>query len=312
MSRRYWRTIFAAGGLALLAGLANAEPIGDDTGSETRTSQAQSEPSDHAQPAADAAVKRGLASVARSLESEKGKPETNNQDQRAERDLAAQEAMAKWAKWMFWAALGSVVLTAIGVGLIWRTLVHTKLAAIAAADAVSEAKSATEAANQTLAVTENTAMRQLRAYISIEPDTVYNWIHRDQVLGVRFITRNHGQTPGGQIYFEYSMALRDAPPKIRAPELPHRYDQKTALFPGATVPVRLYYRGRLSDDEIADIEAGHTRFHTWGVMHYTDAFKKRRRTKFSFSFGGPEFARRMKGEQVEWSWENGPGHNQAT
>jgi hypothetical protein len=67
---------------------------------------------------------------------------------------------------------------------------------------------------------------------------------------------------------------------------------------------------RLTQAEIASVEAGTTHFHTWGVLHYTDAFQEKRTTRFAFSFGGPDFARSMKGiKGASWSWPNRPGHN---
>lgn len=46
------------------------------------------------------------------------------QEHRELADLHAQQDMAFWAKAMFWAAVVSLFLTAIGIWLIWRTLVH--------------------------------------------------------------------------------------------------------------------------------------------------------------------------------------------
>ncbi len=52
--------------------------------------------------------------------------------------------MAAWARNLFWASIVDVLLTIAGVVLIWRTLVHTKTAAVAANAAVDVAKSANE------------------------------------------------------------------------------------------------------------------------------------------------------------------------
>jgi hypothetical protein len=48
-------------------------------------------------------------------------------------------------------------------------------------------------------------------------------------------------------------------------------------------------------------------------MHYQDAFKARRTTKFSFSFGGSDFANYMRGVPgAQYNWEHHQTHNDAT
>jgi hypothetical protein len=169
------------------------------------------------------------------------------------------------------------------------------------------------AANASVLIAEETAKRQLRAYVSVDPKIVYNWKERDRVIAVGLVTRNHGETPGSNIHFMFDMAVRDSIPNFEADHPNRRYEQNTALFPDAEVPVRLFYNARLSDVAVCDIEAGNMRFYTWGVMHYTDAFGQPQSTKFSFSFGGSDFARSMNGDRdAKWFWENCPGHNETT
>ena len=57
--------------------------------------------------------------IARALEAANNKPTPADEEQRAQRDLSAQENMATWAMWMFWAAFSQVILTTAGVFLIW-------------------------------------------------------------------------------------------------------------------------------------------------------------------------------------------------
>lgn len=89
---------------------------------------------------------QGVESAIRQLLAEESRSEKQQQEERDIRDLKAQEEMALWANRMGWAAIASLVLTAAGVFLIWRTLIYTRTAAIAARDAVEEAKRTTEAA----------------------------------------------------------------------------------------------------------------------------------------------------------------------
>ncbi|MCO5082280.1 MAG: hypothetical protein M9955_11555 [Rhizobiaceae bacterium] len=89
----------------------------------------------------------------RELIAEEDKVTADAERERDDADLRAQQSMAVWAFWMFVASALSVVLTGVGVVLIWRTLLHTRDAAIHAGAAVLEAKNATKAAQDAVDVT---------------------------------------------------------------------------------------------------------------------------------------------------------------
>jgi hypothetical protein len=107
------------------------------------------------------------------------------------RDLAAQERMA-------WAALGHLALTAIGVVLIRRTLIHTRRAADAAQAAVNEAKAATGAAKETVAVTQQTAERQLRTHVVVD-NVLFTERGVEGASTAVIKLRNGGQTPAYKV-----------------------------------------------------------------------------------------------------------------
>jgi hypothetical protein len=147
---------------------------------------------------------------------------------------------------------------------------------------------------------DRTAEAQLRAYISITPKVALNWTMASQVApGVSFDAENHGSTVGSETLYEYGMDVFDnpSPANFVLPPLDQRYDQNDSFFPRMIVPVRLSLGRTLTLVEIADVELGTKRFHTWGTLHYRDAFKRKRTTMFSFSFGGPQFAAVVKGRR---------------
>jgi len=86
---------------------------------------------------------------------------TSQEAQTAQRDLAAQNHMAFWAFAMFWPAAGSLLLTAIGVFMIWRTLVYTAVAAQYSKEMAVSATEATKAARQQADIAE----RSQRPYV---------------------------------------------------------------------------------------------------------------------------------------------------
>jgi hypothetical protein len=161
---------------------------------------------------------------------------------------------------------------------------------------------------------EDTAERQLRAYISIDPRDVLNWTNQPQRIGVSFHIKNHGQTPGFEILYDFSMLILDVPlaTDFLWPSVNRQYDQANTIFPSADVPVRFFFDRDITQDERKAIESGGKRFHVRGFMSYRDAFKEPRTTKFSYSFGGPDFAKGMKDPKAKWNWEHGQTHNDAT
>jgi hypothetical protein len=139
--------------------------------------------------------------------------------------------------------------------------------------------------------------RQLRAYISITPKIILNWQNVSDKIGVSFDIKNHGQTPGTNIIFNYSVAIMEKPPQDLT-ITDRQFDQKDTVFPSAEISWRSFKKDIISEEEIMAVEKGIKRFYIWGVMNYRDAFKKTRKTSFSVSFGGPDFARFMKDKSV--------------
>lgn len=214
MSQRDWLFILAAIGLALAA-IANAQPVGRDGAHQAAPNQGQAEPSNKPDPAPRFTIQDALDRVARAMEAANNQPKSADEREQAERDLAAQEGMAKWAKYMFWAAVASVALTAAGVFLIWQTLIYTRTAAIAAKDAVTEAKEATkaailgaEAAERTVAETRRIGDAQVKSYILIN-EAALNWDGPNP--HIMMVCKNTGQTPAP--FFDVGASVKTAPLK---------------------------------------------------------------------------------------------------
>ncbi len=135
MSRRYWLSLIAV--VVLTASLAHAQGVGNDAESKPRATRSASQPKPDAPPSIPVSVQNDIKSIARALEAANNKPEPEAEKRRAEQDLKAQKDMATWALGMLLASGADILLTGVGIFLIWRTLVHTKDAAKAARDAVT-------------------------------------------------------------------------------------------------------------------------------------------------------------------------------
>lgn len=176
MSHRYRMLIVALGCLTVEAALSQ-EPIPPEP--ETQV-EAPSDNQDGAAAGDDASSQEqerapdllpavnGIETAIRDLIAEQRDQAGQDPSSHEVRDLGAQEKMAKWAFWMFVASAATVVLTFAALLAILRTLHHTKRAADAAADMVSEAKATTAAAEKTIGVTREIGEAQVRAYLSVK------------------------------------------------------------------------------------------------------------------------------------------------
>ena len=191
MFRGHWLPSIAVIGLAVAVSAAYAQPVSDDPGSQPSTSQTQTKPPDNETPRILGPIERGVDRITGALETLKPEPKSAREDERAERDLNAQEGMAYWAKWMFWSAGASVVLTGIGVLLIAGTLVYTKRAAIAAADAVR--------------VTRDLGEAQIRAYLHCKSA---KYSLGKEAISAILVIENTGQSPASDVSIRGTVTIQ--------------------------------------------------------------------------------------------------------
>lgn len=148
---------------------------------------------------------KGIESAIRGLVAEESTQARENERARNEADLRAQQEMARWSYWMMVFSGAAVALTGVGVILIWRTLLYTRDAAKAAADAVKEAENATAAARDSVKETKRLGEAQARAYLNI---TSANCEAYEDKFFVFVKIKNSGPTPAHILSIEY-MLIRD-------------------------------------------------------------------------------------------------------
>ncbi|NSX90142.1 hypothetical protein [Agrobacterium tumefaciens] len=125
----------------------------------------------------------------------KADAEKSDRDEQRENDnLAIQrsvaqssEEVAQWAAPMFYANVGALLLSLI-------TVAASSFAAWFALGSVREARAATGVAQRTLASTEDTAIRQLRAYIVLDSAEIPSNLPTGMLYAVVTL-KNFGQTP---------------------------------------------------------------------------------------------------------------------
>jgi hypothetical protein len=183
--------------------------------------------------------------------------------------------------------------------LIRESLDDTKIAAEAAKQAADVAKIQTETAKATLQTMQDTAERQLRAYVFAEPATfsssVYNRARPREVglvkntgpmqrLTYQVRITNTGQTPA----FDFRQAT--AHDVFDEPVTDDKFHiGQGGPFSRATLAAgRDVTTGHVMDivpEEYRQIREGRKSFYVFGEIHYTDAFKKKRIVRFRFLHG---------------------------
>jgi len=213
MHGRYWVHVIAAGLLAVSGWSLPAQEIRQpvlkdqpvpEAGQQQRAQNGQQDAAAKEQDAAGllSAIK-GIEAALREHIAKEDKAESERKEQREIKDLKAQEDMARWAERMFWATIGSLILTAVGVGLIlWNLFYardmartsnamagHAELSTIAAMDAAQASADAVAVARQTL-------VAQQRPWIAVSlPELRIRQIATQTLLEYRLEYSNFGNSP---------------------------------------------------------------------------------------------------------------------
>jgi len=296
MLRGCWHIVLAVG-LALYASLAYSqdqpdaalerEPITEprqDEGAAARQGDAQNE--DRAIPDYTPAFER-IESAIRDLVSEKDENARQRQDNREKDDLEAQQNMAFWAKFMFWATVAAVIVTGMGVALVGFTLRHTRRAADYAGDMVKEAKLTTAAANETISVTRDIGQKQARAYVGIGTVTVK--MNDDGIIGAVVEIENTGQTPALNVICGVTLTICPFPLRkpLPTPKEPGVLRSSAILHGGKHVTIKgLTLPVPLSPEYQRDFTESKGAFFIHGAITYEDVFGEPHFTKFCLYYTG--------------------------
>jgi hypothetical protein len=221
---------------------------------------------------------KAIEAAIRELVAEEDAIESKRQKQREIADLQAQQDMARWAEFMVWATWAGVALTFVAVVLIARTLHHTKRAAIAAEDAVKEAKNATAAALKTVAVTRDLGVRQLRAYINLDGANITDFrAGNDPLITIRI--KNYGVTPANQVKMltQFNMNIPSKALHIRFDR--HSEIAVASIGHDAVVSVPQHFGKIIREEVVTEISRAEGWIIAIGAyVTYQDIFTIRRRT----------------------------------
>lgn len=188
------------------------------------------------------------------------------ENQRAEKDLAAQQNMAFYALWLLAISTLTTGITAFGVWYVRRTLVETSEAVRAADDAV--------------AVTREIGRKQTRAYVVVsEPSIDFKDVGGTQFLIVKIVFKNTGQTPAMKFGATFSahFGWEDEEPTLERPAGSAPLGPQDTFEISAETPNSFIIcdtNGRISIERPIRI---------WGRAEYVDAFDDDRFVEFNYT-----------------------------
>jgi hypothetical protein len=290
MSRSRKLLIAAIVGLAILDPISQNGRAQEATANRPEPQKAEQKPVD-LRPIQDAL--NGLTGAVKAL---KDNPEAENENERAQRDLQAQQDMAKWAEKLFWATVASLLLTLAGIFLIWRTLVHTRRAANASDQMATQTVVATNAAVEAAKAANLTAKAMLGIESPIiRPTRVYSSLLQpsgpdaDPVLEVKIITfRNFGRTPAFPRMFFAGVAIDSGRPQSTPLT-------EIDIFPGNAIiepepqekafEAAVTIKWQIDPEQMVGVDGGLKDIWLEGVLFYVDFLDNMQTLKLTWKLG---------------------------
>jgi hypothetical protein len=197
--------------------------------------------------------------------------------------------------------IGQAVLFFFQLSYMRTGMDDAAIAASAAKESADTAKIQAEVAHNTLITMQDTAQRQLRAYLVVEPRTIENFEAGMAATG-HFCIRNVGQTPPHDVVMATGVEIARYPPlpafgKPSAEALMAGPNARRGYFANS-VEVAKDAERAFSQSEIDAVIAGRSRLYVGGRVYYKDVFNNEWYTDFLHAYYGPK-TRTMIPEQCE-------------
>ncbi len=188
-----------------------------------------------------------------------GNDSESDKEQRENRDLAAQEAMAVWAKWMFLAGVSQAFLSAAALFMLFKDFRQNRLS----------------------------AESQLRAYLTVECKGIVAADESDngQII---FEIKNWGQTPAYNVTSAMNIAFSSTPIDYNPNSFRNHLvfdDRKDSLGPGQSRH-GFGFLHEMDLDLQVELRDKMTAIIQWGVVNYSDVFGISHETQFCFYLWG--------------------------
>lgn len=233
---------------------------------------------------------------------------TSRDQDRAEHDLNAQQQMATWAWWMLvitlaqaFVSVGALVALVHTLNQTDKNLAEAREANRIAADeniraagraeatahetaaALAAQKQSADAAAAQVRLSEETARRQLRAYIIVKTFRIAGLV-AGKKPDVTFFMRNVGQTPAYDVRCYSQIFYADSLEQVHHGKL--RFEKSigpissTVIGAGEQAETGFWLVNALDEEAIDKIQSGERYVGVFGALSYRDIFKRRRLLTF--------------------------------
>jgi hypothetical protein len=168
-----------------------------------------------------------------------------------------------------------------------------------------------EAGEKQLALSADTARRQLRAYLFLDPGknfSIARGASTTATIEIEIHVKNLGATPAHGVTVESWMALDVWPPpesfSFKGPP-DERGRTQSVVAPGAVVHYHTGTARPMTPEELADVQSGNRSVYVYGRIEYLDVFNKPHWTNFC------QASTTLHREGFSTHWANTDAHNDA-
>ena len=220
-------------------------------------------------------------------------PQSESKEKQSEGDPSG------WWSWLSKDAAGfftfGLVVVGIGQALLFfiqlrfmrRGMDDAKTAADAAKEAADAAKIQAGIARDTLQTMQDTAERQLRAYVGVSKSGISK-VETGAPEAVVHI-KNFGQTPAYDVQTWIHIWIEEHPLKFMLPVAPASLLKASMiLYPGSELMHFMPKEPPVGAENIHLLGTPQGTIYVYGAISYRDAFNKVRTTKFRLMYGGDE------------------------
>lgn len=208
---------------------------------------------------------------------------TYSGQQSANQDLQAQQDMAFWSMWMVVASGITILVTGIGVYLVWQTLEETR-------QAVVDTSRMTKAAEEANAIAADAHRRSARAYLAV----IYGDLTIEKGKKARFAASisNYGQTPAREVALVSIAIVADGEPSFEWPDVTR--EKVRGVMPSNTIhPNEPTMSDAVTTDPISEedwnlIKTGRKCIYARHMVFYKDVFGEEHVTCTAIEFSGTD------------------------
>ena len=229
------------------------------------------------------------------LPSPASKEDAEREERARQEKLEADEKLAdhlgKIASYTFWLGIFTFALLCAAVaqiGMFWFQLNFMRKGVEGAVLAANAAQAATDATKRAIVLSEDTAQRQLRAYVMVSSAAIEN-LSSGRKPTAKLILKNTGQTPAHAVshWCAAGVAPYPMPDHIVRALKNHEAELSSRPLPPGAEAQSWSESDILTEAQYEGLSDGTHALYVVGEIRYTDAFNKPQETDFLLFIGGP-------------------------